>query len=165
MDASQVMASMNNTWTDLIDKYYDHIADEYIQWMAKEYNLSIDELKKKAEPVKERILAGAQDAITASASCGIKKKPPSMSSIKAAASKANTEASENGSSIYAKMSRKELIDKSKEHSLPVKRKNLDMINALVDATSQQVADSSSVDELTSSLQELSTTVVQQTDDN
>ena len=129
MDAAQVIATMNTTWATLIDKYYDHIADEYIAWMSREYNVPVDELRAKAEPVKAKILASAEQNVNAMT---VKKKPKSLSSIRAAASKANTEASENGNSVYAKMSRKELIDTCKSRSLPVKRKNLDMINALVE---------------------------------
>ena len=131
MDASQVISALNTTWTSLLDNYYDHIADEYLAWMSKEYNIPIDVLQEKSLPVKEKILADAASKFN-NKETNIKKKKQSMSSLKLEAKKAEVQKSieQDPSNRYLHMTRKVLVEVSREKGLPVKRKNQDMIDAL-----------------------------------
>lgn len=146
MDASQVIAQLNSTWSSLIDKYYDHIADEYLSWMSNEYNIPLDELKEKAQPVKDKIMNIATFQNTQETS-GIKKK----------AKKPVKSSTDNlpSSNIYTNMSRNELASLCRENGLPVRRKNLDMINSLM----EKLGDSST--QVTSQEPESSTQVTSQ----
>ena len=132
MDASQVMSGLNTAWSGLLDQYYDHIAEEYIKWMSQEYHIPIEELQERAKPVKEQVISQATANVIAGGDSHIKKKPKTMAAIKADASKAKLEASTNGGSVYAKMARKELVETCRSRKLPVKRKNLDMVDQLVE---------------------------------
>ena len=131
MDAAQVLAALNNTWSTSLEEYYDNIEDEYLKYMSKEFNIPLDKLKEKAIPVREKILEKAKSK-SDSQSSGIKKKKQSVASIKMEAKRAAVQKSieEDPSNKYLHMSRKELIEASRNLRLPVKRKNQDMIDAL-----------------------------------
>ena len=64
-NAQEVLAQLNNTWTSMLDKFYDSVADEYIQWMAKEYKMDLKALREKAAPLKDKLLSKATESITA----------------------------------------------------------------------------------------------------
>ena len=150
MDGAQVLAALNNTWSSMLDKYYDHIVDEYIVHLSKEIGQPVDELKKKAQELKSTILAGATNI--SETSSNIKKSKPSISSMKAQA-KAAIQASQP-KTAYSNKTRKELIELCKSHNLPVKRKNQDMIDSLVEydkknapITSSQNTDQTTVEQV------------------
>ena len=65
---------MNDRWTNVLPQYYDYIQDEYLKWMAEEYSLPLEELKAKAEPLKDKILESASSVVT-TMNTGIHKKP------------------------------------------------------------------------------------------
>ena len=44
-NAQEVIFQLTNTWTSMLDKFYDSVADEYLSWMAKEYNIELKVLK------------------------------------------------------------------------------------------------------------------------
>ena len=113
-NAQEVLAQLTNTWSNMLDKFYDSVADEYLQWMAKEYKMNIKELREKAAPLKQKLLAKATEAVSA---------------VKTTKKKTVVN-KEFDNSKYGSMSRKELIELSKERSLAVKRKNQDMIDQL-----------------------------------
>lgn len=121
MNATQVLNAMHDHWTTLMAQYYDSISSSYIEHLAKEYNLDVDELKEKIAPLKDTILK------TASASA-LAVPQPLVS--KSTTKKQTKPAVVNSGSVYAAMSRKELIDLCKSNNMPVKRKNQDMIDAL-----------------------------------
>ena len=131
MDAAQVISNMNSTWLRLMDKYYDHIAEEYIKWMATEYNMPIDELTERAKPVKAQILATVS-------SQAIQPDPPAQpSEIKKVPKKpVKKPSSAESTSQYASMSRKDLAELCKQRKLTVRRKNLDMIQSLDEQDAQ-----------------------------
>ena len=120
MDATQVMKAMNEQWACMMDSYYDHVCGSYLEFLSKEYNLDLEELKAKVEPLKEKILATA-----ASESAGV------GNIIKTKAQKTAGPGAQAGSgSKYSGMPRKQLVELCKANSLPVKRKNQDMVDAL-----------------------------------
>ena len=130
MDATQVLANLNNTWTGLLDKYYDHIAEEYLQWMSVEFNIPLETLKEKAAPIKDQVLASAAHKIENPES-SIKKKKQTVAHMKQEAK--NTEKQNvidsDPSNKYSYMGRKELVELCKARRIPVKRKNQDMMDA------------------------------------
>ena len=113
-NAQEVLAQLNNTWSSMLDKFYDSVADEYLSWMAKEYNVELKTLKEKALPLKAKLLAKATDSMHVVKTT---KKPTVKPKV-------------NDSSKYGTLSRKELVELCKERSIPVKRKNQDMIDLL-----------------------------------
>ena len=114
-NAQEVLSQLTNTWSSMLDKFYDSVADEYLAWMAKEYNIDLKTLKEKALPLKEKLLSKATDAVSA---------------VKTTKKAVVVSAKDTDDSKYGKMSRKELIELCKSKSLPVKRKNQDMIDLL-----------------------------------
>jgi hypothetical protein len=98
----------------MLDKFYDSVADEYLVWMAKEYNVDLKQLKEKAQPLKAKLLSKATDAVSA------------VKTTKKAVPKSKVE----DDSKYGSITRKELIELCKSRSIPVKRKNQDMADLL-----------------------------------
>ena len=115
MDSKSVLQELNNTWEKMLDKFYDGVVDEFITWMAKEHNMDIKVLREKAAPLKERLIANASNNIN---------------SIKTTKKNVN-KPKHVDNSIYSSKTRKELIELCQQRHLPVKRKNLDMINNLI----------------------------------
>ena len=113
-NAHDVLQQLTNTWSSMLDKFYDSVADEYIKWMAKEYNMDIKELREKAIPLKAKLLSKATDAV----------------SVVKTTKKQNLQQKVVDTSKYGSMSRKELIELCKLNNIPVKRKNQDMIDKL-----------------------------------
>ena len=113
-NAQEVLAQLTNTWSSMLDKFYDSVADEYLQWMAKEYKMDIKSLREKAGPLKAKLLAKATESVTAVKTT---KKPVTKAKIA-------------DESKYGSMPRKELVELCKSRNLPVKRKNQDMIDQL-----------------------------------
>jgi hypothetical protein len=113
-NAQEVLSQLTNTWSSMLDKFYDSVADEYLLWMSKEYKIDLKTLKEKAAPLKTKLLSKATE---------------SVSSVKTT-KKAVTKTKVLDASKYGNMSRKELVEHCKERSLPVKRKNQDMIDLL-----------------------------------
>lgn len=129
MDASQIIANMNVRWSEMLNQYYDHVAESFLKHMAEEYELDYQELLKKSIEVKEEIINMATDKLNNNRDTGIKKKKPSMAAMKAA--KKVHEDSLREKNKFSDSSRDELISKCKEYKLPVRRKNQDMIDALL----------------------------------
>ena len=113
-NAQEVILQLTNTWTSMLDKFYDSVADEYLSWMAKEYNIELKSLKEKAAPLKTKLLSKATDAVSA------------VKTTK----KQETKHKMVDNSRYGSMTRKELVELCKSRTLPVKRKNQDMIDSL-----------------------------------
>lgn len=113
-NAQEVLAQLTNTWSSMLDKFYDSVADEYLQWMAKEYKMDIKSLREKAGPLKAKLLAKATESVNAVKTT---KKPVTKAKIA-------------DESKYGTMPRKELVELCKSRNLPVKRKNQDMIDQL-----------------------------------
>lgn len=114
MDASQVVKAMNDMWGDMMDKYYDHVSKTYVEFLAKEYSMDAGELLEKIAPLKAKILAKAKAVAT-----GGQQTAPRNAPVPAATG-----------GKYSSMPRKQLVELCKANSLPVKRKNQDMIDAL-----------------------------------
>jgi hypothetical protein len=129
MNASQVLNAMNERWSELLDKYYDHVADEYIKHISKEYDMDYEELLSKAKELKSEIMKNAKEIMECPKASEIKKKQPSKTAIKAAEKAAKKE--NEFKNAYSDLTRSQIIEKCKECSLPVKRKNQDMIDALL----------------------------------
>ena len=106
---------MNDRWTTLLPQYYDYIQNEYLAWMADEYNLPLDELKAKAEPLKNKILDSVDDVV-ANLNSGVHKKQ----------GKVVTKAQGGPETPYDSFPRNRLVELCKENGIPVKRKNQDM---------------------------------------
>ena len=122
MDATQVMKAMNEQWMCMMDNYYDHVCGNYLEFLSKEYNLDLDELKEKVAPLKEKILATA----TATG-----ESPGTCNTTKTKAQKTTASGGPSGvGGKYSGMPRKQLVELCKANSLPVKRKNQDMVDAL-----------------------------------
>ena len=134
MDASQVLAQMNEKWNELISNYYDHICENYLKHIAQEYDMEYEELLLKSKELKDEILQTSTNNINKS-KCDIKKKMPSKASIKAAEKAAAKEAMEK--TKYSDYCRSDLIAKCKEYSIPVKRKNQDMIDLLLERENEE----------------------------
>ena len=130
MDASQIVSNMNTRWNELLSNYYDHVATTFLKQVSEEYELNYEELLKKSADIKEEILHSATQKVNTVDAVGIKKKKPSMSALKNAR-KAEVDA-QREKNIYSDFSRTQLIEKSRERKLPVKRKNQDMIDNLLD---------------------------------
>lgn len=130
MDASQVIASMNQRWTELLNDYYDHVAEEYMKHISNEYDIDLNELLEKASKLKHDIMKKATEVINDNRQTELKKKQPSKAAIKAAEKAAKKETEEKNT--YSDYTRSQLIDKCREYKLPVKRKNQDMIDALLE---------------------------------
>ena len=113
-NAQEVLAQLTNTWSSMLDKFYDSVSDEYIKWMAKEYEMDLKTLREKAAPLKAKLLSKATEAVSA------------VKTTRKQAGKAKIV----DSSKYGTMSRKEIVELCKTHGLPVKRKNQDMIDQL-----------------------------------
>ena len=113
-NAQEVLTQLNNTWTSMLDKFYDSVADEYLQWMAKEYKMDLKTLREKAAPLKEKLLSKAAESVAAVKTT---KKPEIKTKV-------------TDESKYGSMPRKTLVELCKTRSLPVKRKNQDMIEQL-----------------------------------
>ena len=130
MDAKQILKELNNTWNDLLGKYYDKILDDLIKHIVKSEKLGEEEAKKKMEelytkaaPMKQDILSVAKAEISANTT-NIKKDEKKK--------KVNKPVGESsGSSKYSNMSRNELVELCSKHNLPRKRKNQDMIDSLI----------------------------------
>lgn len=112
-NAQEVISQLTNTWTSMLDKFYDSVAEEYLLWMSKEYKIDIKILREKAAPLKEKLLNKATHSI---------------SSVKTTKKPINVKIQDP--SKYGAMDRKQLIGFCKERQLPIKRKNQDMIDAL-----------------------------------
>jgi hypothetical protein len=113
-NAQEVLSQLTNTWSSMLDKFYDSVADEYLLWMSKEYKIDLKTLKEKAAPLKTKLLSKATESVS---SVKTTKKPVAKTKVL-------------DTSKYGNMSRKELIEHCKNRSLPVKRKNQDMIDLL-----------------------------------
>ena len=113
-NAQEVLAQLTTTWSSMLDKFYDSVSDEYIKWMAKEYNMEIKALREKAAPLKAKLLSKAAEAVNA------------VKTTK----KQNVKVKVVDTSKYGTLSRKELMELCKNRSLPIKRKNQDMIDQL-----------------------------------
>lgn len=129
MDASQIITNMNERWNEMLSQYYDHVAESFLKHMAEEYELNYEELLEKSKDLKEEIVNMATDKLNNNRDSGVKKKKPSMAAMKAA--KKAQEDSLREKNKFSDSSRDELISKCKEYKLPVRRKNQDMIDALL----------------------------------
>lgn len=117
MDAKDVLTKMQETWSDLLSQYYDHVATSYAQHIAKEYNLDETNVIKVVEEHKDKIIQNAPGL-----------KLPTTSAQKE--HKVSQKHVYESTSKYGNLSRKELIELSNSRSLPTKRKNQDMVDAL-----------------------------------
>uniref|UniRef100_A0A6C0F7C9 Uncharacterized protein n=1 Tax=viral metagenome TaxID=1070528 RepID=A0A6C0F7C9_9ZZZZ len=118
MDALQVKNAMNTYYLKLLDKFYDYIAINYIEFITKEYNLDIDEVRKKCEPLKAEILSKAKE--NCEQNTEYKKMTP----------KTKPSTSYVDESKYGKLSRAELCQMCKDNNLRMRRSNKDMIESL-----------------------------------
>lgn len=129
-NAQEVLLQLNNTWSAMLDKFYDSVSDEYLKWMANEYNMDLKALREKAEPLKTKLLSKATEAVSA-----VKTTKKQIVKSKVI-----------DDSKYGTMSRKELIDLCKSRSLAVKRKNQDMIDQLKKYDDENASESESTEE-------------------
>ena len=129
MDASQIISNMNERWTEMLGLYYDHVSESFLKHMAEEFDLNLDELIEKSKEVKEEIVNMATTSMSNLQDAGIKKKKPSMAAMKAAKKAHDDSLREKNK--YSDSTRDELISQCKEYKLPVRRKNQDMIEALL----------------------------------
>lgn len=125
-NAEEVLTQLTNTWSSMLDKFYDSVSDEYIKWMAKEYEMDLKTLREKAAPLKAKLLSKATEAV----------------SVVKTTKKQTGKTKVVDSSKYGTMSRKELVELCKTHSLPVKRKNQDMIDQLKKIDEDEKSDES-----------------------
>ena len=130
MDASQIVNNMNTRWNELLSNYYDHVATTFLKQVSEEYELNYEVLLAKSVEVKDEILNSAAQKVQSSESSKVKKKKPSMSALKNA-KKAEIDAKRE-KNTYSDFSRTQLIEKCRERKLPVKRKNQDMVDCLLD---------------------------------
>ena len=130
MDASQIINNMNDRWNELLSNYYDHVATNFLKQVSDEYDLKYEDLLTKSVEVKNEILNSAIQNTQLSDSSKIKKKKPSMSAMKNA-KKAEIDAKRERNT-YTDFTRTQLIEKCRERKLPVKRKNQDMVDSLLD---------------------------------
>ena len=122
MDALAVTKALNETWSNVIEDYYDTIATNYIEFLSKEYEIPINELKEKIAPLKNKLINNA-------------------SMFSESTEKSRTKKEERKTTIkipgtinkYSSKSRKELVEMCKSRKLPVKRKNQDMIDSLIES--------------------------------
>ena len=118
MDALEVKNAMNAHWQNYMSKYYDHISENYIKFIAKEYNLDIEEINKKCEHLKSKILSKAVEICN------------DEPIIRKTLAKTKSASKEVDPSLYGKMSRADLIDLCKKNNIRPRRSNKDMIDAL-----------------------------------
>jgi hypothetical protein len=128
---------MNNRWNELLSNYYDHVAATFLKQISQEYELNYEELLEKSIHVKSEILNSATQNVTLEPN-NVKKKKPSMSALKNAR-KAEID-SKREKNIYSNFTRTELINKCKERKLPVKRKNQDMVDKLLEYDNENSED-------------------------
>ena len=130
MDATQIVTNMNDRWNELLSNYYDHVASTFLKQISEEYELNYDELLQKSTEVKEEIINSATQKVQTTDVNNVKKKKPSMSALKSAR-KADID-SKREKNIYSDFTRTQLIEKCRERKLPVKRKNQDMVDKLLE---------------------------------
>ena len=63
-NAQEVLSQLTNTWSSMLDKFYDSVADEYLLWMSKEYKIDLKTLKEKAAPLKTKLLSKATESVS-----------------------------------------------------------------------------------------------------
>lgn len=130
MDATQIVTNMNDRWNELLSNYYDHVATTFLKQISEEYELNYDDLLQKSTEVKEEIINSATQKVQTADVNNVKKKKPSMSALKNAR-KADIDAKRE-KNIYSDFTRTQLIEKCRERKLPVKRKNQDMVDKLLE---------------------------------
>ena len=130
MDATQIVTNMNDRWNELLSNYYDHVATTFLKQISEEYELNYDDLLQKSTEVKEEIINSATQKVQTADVNNVKKKKPSMSALKNAR-KADIDAKRE-MNIYSDFTRTQLIEKCRERKLPVKRKNQDMVDKLLE---------------------------------
>ena len=130
MDATQIVNNMNDRWKELLSNYYDHVATTFLKQISEEYELNYEDLLQKSAEVKEEILNSATQNVQSTEEKNVKKKKPSVSALKNAR-KAEIDANRE-KNIYSDFNRTQLIEKCKERKLPVKRKNQDMVDNLLE---------------------------------
>jgi hypothetical protein len=129
MDANQIIANMNERWSDYLGNFYDHVTESFLKNMAEEYKLDYEALRLKSIEAKNDIINMVTKDMSSTTSNGIKKKNPTKASLKAAA-KAVVDANREKNK-FTDYTREELIQKCKEYKLPTRRKNQDMIDELL----------------------------------
>ena len=147
MDATQIVTNMNDRWNELLSNYYDHVASTFLKQISEEYELNYDDLLKKSTEVKEEIINSATQKVQTADVNNVKKKKPSMSALKNAR-KADIDAKRE-KNIYSDFTRTELIEKCREQKLPVKRKNQDMVDNLLEYDVKNKAEESNEEDIAS----------------
>jgi len=138
---------MNDRWNELLSNYYDHVASTFLKQISEEYELNYDDLLKKSTEVKEEIINSATQKVQTADVNNVKKKKPSMSALKNAR-KADIDAKRE-KNIYSDFTRTELIEKCREQKLPVKRKNQDMVDNLLEYDVKNKAEESNEEDIAS----------------
>ena len=115
MNPAHILSEMNNTWNNLLAEYYDTVADEHMKIISEKYDINFDELKKKSIELKPFILTKINGCLPTN------KEPPTVV---------------HDSNISSK-SRSELQTMCKERGLKNKRKNIDMVNDIVEFDAKQ----------------------------
>lgn len=120
MDATQVLSQMNATWSSMLDKYYDHVAEEHLKDISEKFNIPLEDLQAKTNGLKEQIM---EKLIT-------KIDPINNEKTKVPKAKSSKAKKDEDKNELEKMGRKELQEMCKNRGIPTKRKNLDMINSI-----------------------------------
>ena len=115
MNATQIITDLNKTWETSLNIYYDQIASEHVKVFSETYNIPIENVQEKVAQIKSNIL---QSLFQPAAGSAAKQKQATIASDT--------------------MSRKELQALCKEYNIPTRRKNMDMVNALNNLTTDEV---------------------------
>jgi len=129
MDATQIITNMNDRWAEMLSGYYDHVSTTFLKHIAEEYDLDYDELVQKSISAKDEIVEMATNNASVN-NTSVKKKKPSMSALKNAR-KAEIDA-QREKNAYSDHNRSMLIEACRERRLPIKRKNQDMVDNLLE---------------------------------
>ena len=114
MDANKVIETMNKTWADLLDQYYDHISKTIVNEISNKHNMNESEMIEFVNALKPKIMN--TDIVKV---------------VSKTVSKTTTlEQSSDIPSDLKSLSRKDLQGLAKKHGLAAKRKTVDLIEDL-----------------------------------
>ena len=122
MDATNVLSQLTNTWSNCLDQYYDHVAEEHMKVISEKYDIPMNDLMLKSKELKENIMKKLTNCMSDKKEVNTKKE---VNSKKESTKK--TKSKEEG---LESLGRKELHELCKERNIPTKRKNSDMVSAI-----------------------------------
>jgi len=114
MDANKVIETMNKTWADLLDQYYDHISKTIVNEISNKHNMNESEMIEFVNALKPKIM-----------------NIDNVKIVSKTVSKTTTlEQSSDIPSDLKSLSRKDLQGLAKKHGLAAKRKTVELIDDL-----------------------------------